>query len=261
MITGISKAVLWLYGQGELFIPLLPRKHPQRMLAPAQKHLHPTREFFRQLSAQNPECPCACSQSICGGGTLCPCASLCLLSALNLSVVVVALCVPVPALCLKPCRWWHFVSLLSALSPCLWWHFGTLCLCCSTPCGTPEDHPRTQECSTAGLEWDPAQTEGVGISNKKLEMTFPYTAAAASELPGHHQLLTRVCATHTTLLYYASLIPRVCPRTRKKNIDPKFIPRAGNCHICPDKSTPLSWVKRPGEGKAEESPFLRSIYL
>lgn len=240
MITGISKAVLWLYGQGELFIPLLPRKHPQRMLAPAQKHLHPTREFFRQLSAQNPECPCACSQSICGGGTLCPCASPCLLSALNLSVVVVALCVPVPA-----------------LSPCLWWHFGTLCLCCSTPCGTPEDHPRTQECSTAGLEWDPAQTEGVGISNKKLEMTFPYTAAAASELPGHHQLLTRVCATHTTLLSS----PESVPEQERRILTPNSFPELEIVTSALINPPPLSWVKRPGEGKAEESPFLRSIYL
>lgn len=63
---------------------------------------------------------------------------------------------------------------------------------------------------------------GVGISNKKVEMTVPDTAAA-SELPGHHQLLTGVCATCTMLF----LSPESVPEQERGILTPTSSPQLG----------------------------------
>lgn len=88
-------------------------------------------------------------------------------------------------------------------------------------CGTREDHTRTRECSPAGLEGDSAQAAGAGVSNKKMGMTVPSTAAAAAELPGHHQLLTRVCAAPTVLF----LTPESIPGQERRTLNPISSPQ------------------------------------
>lgn len=89
-------------------------------------------------------------------------------------------------------------------------------------CGTREDHPRTRECSPAGLEGDSAQAAGAGVSNKKMGMTVPSTAAAAAaELPGHHQLLTGACVAPTALF----LTPESVPGQERRTLNPISSPQ------------------------------------